>query len=267
MAPEDYYQKTKYLGEDVVRSRADGAIEYTILRPTAIYGPGDPARFLMIFRRVNRGRFLMFGSGQTYYHPVYIDNLVDAFELTMAPGAGAGEAYIIADEEYLPIRTLVEKVGKALDVELSIPTLPIAPLIVAGHICEKVCKPFGINPPIFPRRVDWFRQVRAFKIDPLICMLFALTGLVSCASAPPPLVETQIRDVDVTVRAKLPDKCFKDHQPPQPFSSEGRLPVGQLDDWAEGLAITLEKEWATNAECRMLNEQRGQPSELPADST
>ncbi len=165
VAPEDYYQKTKYLGEDVVRSRADGAIEYTILRPTAIYGPGDPARFLMIFRRVNRGRFLMFGSGQTYYHPVYIDNLVDAFELTMAPGAGAGEAYIIADEEYLPIRTLVEKVGKALDVKLSIPTLPIAPLIVAGHICEKVCKPFGINPPIFPRRVDWFRQVRAFKID------------------------------------------------------------------------------------------------------
>lgn len=165
IAPEDYYQKTKYLGEDVVRAGAGGALEYTILRPTAIYGPGDPARFLMIFRRVNRGRFLMFGGGQTYYHPVYIDNLVDAFELAAAPGAGAAEAYIIADEEYLPIRTLVEKVGTALGVEVSIPTLPIAPLVIAGHICEKICKPFGINPPIFPRRVDWFRQVRAFKID------------------------------------------------------------------------------------------------------
>jgi nucleoside-diphosphate-sugar epimerase len=165
IAPEDYYQETKYLGENVVRENAGDAIEYTIIRPTAIYGPGDPERFLMIFRRVNRGRFLMFGGGETYYHPVYIDNLVDAFELAMAPGVGAGEAYIIADEEYLPIRTLVEKVGKALDVKVSIPTLPILPLIVAGHICEKICKPFGINPPIFPRRVDWFRQVRAFKID------------------------------------------------------------------------------------------------------
>lgn len=93
-------------------------------------------------------------------------------------------------------------------------------------------------------------------------LLFVLTGLQSCASAPPPLVETEIRDVAVTVRAKMPDKCFKDHQPPQPFSSEGRLPVGQLDDWAEGLAITLEKEWVTNAECRTLNEQRG-PVEAP----
>ena len=71
-----------------------------------------------------------------------------------------------------------------------------------------------------------------------------------------------MREVKVGVRVPLPEKCFKDHQPPQPFSSEGRLPVGQLDDWAEGLAITLEKEWATNAECRDLNEQRG-PVEAP----
>lgn len=165
IAPEDYYQETKYLGEEVVRQQGEGAIEYTIIRPTAIYGPGDPERFLMIFRRVNKGRFLMFGSGETFYHPVYIDNLVDAFQLVVAPGVGAGEAYIIADEEYMPIRTLVEKVGAALEVKVSIPTLPIAPLIVAGNLCEKVCKPFGVNPPIFPRRVDWFRQVRAFKID------------------------------------------------------------------------------------------------------
>ncbi|MFB3057388.1 MAG: oxidoreductase, partial [Ignavibacteriaceae bacterium] len=38
-------------------------------------------------------------------------------------------------------------------------------LIIVGHIFEKVCKPFRITPPIFPRRVDWYRQNRAFKID------------------------------------------------------------------------------------------------------
>ena len=27
------------------------------------------------------------------------------------------------------------------------------------------CKPFGISPPLFRRRIDWFRQVRAFRID------------------------------------------------------------------------------------------------------
>jgi nucleoside-diphosphate-sugar epimerase len=164
IAPEDYYQQTKYEGEGEVRAHA-GDLEYTILRPTAIYGPGDPERFYMIFRRVAKGRFVMFGSGRTFYHPVYIDNLVDAFVLAMKPGIGSSEVYIIADEEYFPINELVKRVGKALNVNVSVPHLPILPLMVVGHVCERVCKPFGINPPIFPRRVDWFRQVRAFKID------------------------------------------------------------------------------------------------------
>ena len=165
IAPADYYQQTKYEGEVVLKDFADGNMELCTIRPTAIYGPGDPERFGMIFRRAKKGFFPIFGSGQTYYHPVYIDNLVDAFVLAMEPGKGAGEAYIIADEEYFSIKELVKRVGKAIDVEVSTPKFPIWPLIIAGHVCEKLCKPFGINPPIFPRRVDWFRQVRAFRID------------------------------------------------------------------------------------------------------
>jgi len=165
IAPADYYQQTKYEGEEVVRAQCDGKIEYTILRPTAIYGPGDPARFLMIYKRAKKGRFPIFGNGATYYHPIYIDNLVDAFLLAMPQGAGAGEAYIIADEEYFSIEELAKRVGKAIGVEVATPHFPIWPLIVAGHVCEKACKPFGIVPPIFPRRVDWFRQIRAFRID------------------------------------------------------------------------------------------------------
>lgn len=165
IAPADFYQQTKYEGELELEPLAKRGLEYTILRPTAIYGPGDPGRFVMLFRRAQRGKFPMFGSGVTYYHPVYIDNLVDAFLLTMEPGKGAGQAYIIADEEYFTIEELVKRVGRAIDVDVRVSHYPIWPLIVAGHVCEKACKPFGIAPPIFPRRVDWFRQVRAFRID------------------------------------------------------------------------------------------------------
>lgn len=164
IAPADYYQQTKYEGEVAIAALRDD-IEITTLRPTAIYGPGDPERFGMIFRRVKKGVFPMFGSGNVFYHPVYIDNLVDAFILAMEQGRGTGQAYIIGDNEYLTIRDLVQKVADAIGVDVSIPTYPLWPLIAAGHVCETVCKPFGINPPIFPRRVDWFRQVRAFRID------------------------------------------------------------------------------------------------------
>ncbi len=163
--PADYYQQTKYEAEPIVTRYLEKGMKTVILRPAAIYGPGDPERFLMIFKRVAKGVFPMFGDGRTYYHPLYVDNLVDAFMLAMEGDRGNGEAYLIADEEYFEIEELVKRVAKATDIEVKVPHYPIFPLIVAGHICEKIYKPFGIVPPIFPRRVDWYRQNRAFKID------------------------------------------------------------------------------------------------------
>jgi 2-alkyl-3-oxoalkanoate reductase len=163
--PADYYQRTKWEAEPVVREFNQRGLETVTLRPAAIYGPGDPERFYLIFKRVAKGRFPMFGNGKTYYHPLYIDNLVDAFILAMENGRGNGEAYLIADEQYLGIEDLVRRVARALEVEVKIPHLPVWPVVAAGHVCEKVCKPFGITPPLFPRRVDWYRQNRAFKID------------------------------------------------------------------------------------------------------
>jgi nucleoside-diphosphate-sugar epimerase len=162
--PADYYQQTKYEAEPFVREWNRRGLRTTILRPAAIYGPGDPERFFMIFKRVARGVFPMFGDGKTLYHPLYIDNLVDALVAAMRPDVGNGEAYLIADESYVEIEHLVKAVAAALGVTVSIPHYPLLPLMAAGHICETICKPFGITPPIFPRRVDWYRQNRAFDI-------------------------------------------------------------------------------------------------------
>jgi len=161
----DYYQQTKYDAEPLVMEYHRAGLTSVILRPAAIYGPGDPERFYMIFKRVAKGSFPMFGSGKTYYHPLYIDHLTDAFLLAQEEGKGDGETYLIADEEYVEIEDLVRRTAKALGVEVNISHYPILPLIIAGHVFEKVCKPFNIKPPIFPRRVDWYRQNRAFDIS------------------------------------------------------------------------------------------------------
>lgn len=162
--PADYYQRTKYEAEPIVSRETAPGFETVILRPAAIYGPGDPERFFMIFKRVSAGTFPMFGSGRTLYHPLYVDNLVDAFLLCMPPGAGNGRAYLIADENYYQIEQIVRAVAGALGVQVRIPHYPVLPVVVLGHIVEKAYRPFGLAPPIFPRRVDWYRQNRAFDI-------------------------------------------------------------------------------------------------------
>jgi nucleoside-diphosphate-sugar epimerase len=42
--------------------------------------------------------------------------------------------------------------------------VPVWPFRAAGAICEAVCGPLGIEPPIHRRRVDFFTKSRAFDI-------------------------------------------------------------------------------------------------------
>lgn len=162
--PADYYQRTKYEGEVVTKEFTERGMNIVIFRPAALYGPGDPERFGMIFRRVKKGVFPMFGDGKAFYHPLYVENYVDASLLAQQEGVGDGQTYLIADEEYVEIEDLVKRVAKALGVEVRIPHYPFMPLSIAGHVLETLYKPFHATPPIFPRRVDWFRQNRAFDI-------------------------------------------------------------------------------------------------------
>jgi nucleoside-diphosphate-sugar epimerase len=165
IAPEDYYQFTKYEGERVINEIvAKTGFDATTVRPTAIYGPGDPARFLMLFKRCKRGTFPMFGDGHCTYHPLYIDNLVDCFLLAAEKGK-KGEAYLSADAHYYTLEELVKRIGRSMGIEVKIRHYPFAPLWTAAVICEGVCAVLRISPPLFRRRVDWFRQVRAFTID------------------------------------------------------------------------------------------------------
>ena len=164
IAPADYYQATKYEGELVVRAFVERGLPAVIVRPAAIYGPGDPERFLMLFRRVQTGRFSMFGDGRAHYHPLYVDNLVDAFLLAAATERRHGEAYLIADDDYYTLNELVTAIGEALGIAVRITHYPFRPLWLAALLCEALFKPLPVEPPLFRRRVDWFRQNRAFDI-------------------------------------------------------------------------------------------------------
>ena len=166
IAPADYYQETKYNGEEVVQEFIKNhGLDANIIRPTAIYGPGDPGRFLILFRLVKKGTFLMFGDGKTHYHPVHIENLVDAFELAAVREGITGEAFLIGDDRSFELNELVHAVAEAMDATVKVRYLPFKPLRAAAVVCEAVCKPCGITPPLFPRRVDWFKQNRSFDIS------------------------------------------------------------------------------------------------------
>lgn len=163
--PEDYYQYSKYQGEEVAQEFIRQGMDITILRPTALYGPGDPGRFLMMYKWVERGFFPFFGDGKVFYHPVYVTNFVDAHELAVEKPAARGQTYIIADAEYYYIKDIVAMIAEVIGQPCRFVHLPFWPLYAVSAVMELLYKPLPWDPPLFRRRADWYRQNRAFKID------------------------------------------------------------------------------------------------------
>ena len=163
--PEDYYQFSKHQGELVAAEFMAKGMDITILRPTALYGPGDPGRFLMMYKWVERGFFPFFGDGKVFYHPVYVENFVDAHELAAEKPAAKGQTYIIADAQYHYIKDIVAMIAEAMGRPCKFVHLPFMPLYWVSAVVEFIYKPLPWDPPLFRRRADWYRQNRAFKID------------------------------------------------------------------------------------------------------
>ncbi|XAL98740.1 NAD(P)-dependent oxidoreductase [Phycisphaeraceae bacterium D3-23] len=160
------YEETKAQGE--VRARELGEeldIDVTVIRPTQVYGPGD-TRLLKLFKMADKDRPLILGSGKGGYHLVYIDDLVDAFLLAGTLDQAVGEAYLIGGGEVPSLNEMFAELGKVFGRENPKPRRPpVLPFMWAGIVCETLCRPLGISPPIYRRRVEFFTNNRSFDIS------------------------------------------------------------------------------------------------------
>lgn len=164
LKPGDIYQVTKLEGERLARDTGQRlGVEVTIARPSGIYGPGD-RRLLKLFRGVARRRFPILGRGEIYYHLTYIDDLVEGFRLCGEHPAAANRTYILAGGEVTTLNKLVATIAEVAGVRPPTLYLPVWPFWLTGALCEAVCVPLGLEPPIYRRRVDFFTKSRAFDI-------------------------------------------------------------------------------------------------------
>ncbi len=162
--PGDHYQESKMVGEQLALAFFEQHdIEGTVVRPVGIYGPGD-TRFLKLFKFINSGKFRMIGKGAVLYHLTFVEDLVDGIILAGESPAAAGNTYTIGGNEYLTLKDLVKKIAQVLDKPVPGKSIPIAPVYAASVLCEAICRPLGIEPPLYRRRLDFFTKDRAFDI-------------------------------------------------------------------------------------------------------
>jgi nucleoside-diphosphate-sugar epimerase len=169
--PGDYYQESKRDGELLALEffKREG-LPGTVVRPVGIYGPGDD-RFLKLFRYIYKDKFRMIGDGKVLYHMTFVEDLVRGIALAGEKEEALGEIFTIGGDGYVTLNDMVEEISKIYHKPVSNFRIPVWPVWTAGLLCEIICKPLNIDPPIFRRRVDFFIKDRAFDISKAKTML------------------------------------------------------------------------------------------------
>lgn len=163
--PGDLYQETKLIAEKRVwEFYKKTKLPITVIRPISLIGPGD-LRMLKLFRTIKKGRFIMIGKGDKFFQPAYIDDVVSGFLLCLKNEKAIGEVFIVGGEEYVPLKELVQLIAKELNASVPKIKIPLAPVLLMAYICERICTPLGIEPPLHKRRVSFFQNNRAFSIE------------------------------------------------------------------------------------------------------
>lgn len=159
--PGDIYQETKCEGEKLALIYyKDGKIGGSVIRPAMIWGPGD-TRTLKVFKGIAKRKFPLIGSGKTLVHWILVSDLAKAFRLLAETNIN-NEVYIIAGREAVKLEYMLNTIAKSFRVAGPKIRIPAWPIQIIGTIVEAICKPFGIEPPIYRRRVDFFTKTRSF---------------------------------------------------------------------------------------------------------
>lgn len=103
------YGASKLAGEDRVRS---SRLPWTIIRPCAVYGPGDKA-FLTVFKLMRFGFMPVLGSPEQELSLVHVSDLIRSLLNVVTP-ITESQAYFVSHPEIVTTRYLCRHISSAL---------------------------------------------------------------------------------------------------------------------------------------------------------
>lgn len=155
------YAMSKRRGEEVLRTTAR-ELQWAILRPPAVYGPGD-RELLPLLQWIRRGLVFVPGGGDARFSLIFVEDLAGAVLSWLVSGAGGGCCFEVHDgrpggyswEDVRKIAVdLFRRPVRRMDV-------PRGFLEAAAHVNATAARIIGYRPMLTPGKVrelchdDW----------------------------------------------------------------------------------------------------------------
>jgi nucleoside-diphosphate-sugar epimerase len=108
------YGLSKMEAENVVLEYRKHGLNAAIIRPSMVYGPGEPHAMPLLLRLLRFGILPVVDGGRNRMHLAYIGNVVNALIEALTNDAFLQGTFFIADDEILTTRQIFETLAQGL---------------------------------------------------------------------------------------------------------------------------------------------------------
>jgi nucleoside-diphosphate-sugar epimerase len=184
------YSLTKKLAEDAVRGAAD--LETVIIRPKAIFGPGDTALLPRLLAAGRAGRLPQIGDGTNLVDLTYVDNVVHALRLAVAQPDAANRTFTITNGQPVVLWDVIRRMLAAAGCSIG-RRIPYRVAYAAAALMEARARFTGTEPLLTRYSVAILARTQTYSIDaarrwlryePVVTMEDALDRTVSALAYP-----------------------------------------------------------------------------------
>ena len=128
----NYYALSK---KEAEREVINSGLNYTILRPTMLYGPGDNKNIGYIVDFAQKWHFIpVFGNGEYKLQPLFIDDLVKAIVLLINETKSFNKVYNLGGADILSFNQMINLIKQTLNIKMRIIPLPLGIFLFFGKL-------------------------------------------------------------------------------------------------------------------------------------
>jgi 2-alkyl-3-oxoalkanoate reductase len=139
------YARTKKEGEDRVNA-ARNDLETVIIRPKAVFGPGDRALLPRLLAAARQGRLPQIGDGRNRVNLTYVDNVVQGILLAGHSPAAVGRTYTLTNGESPRLWEVITTVLSRLNIPPIRRTVPVPAALTVAGVMEAAARVTGKEP-------------------------------------------------------------------------------------------------------------------------
>jgi nucleoside-diphosphate-sugar epimerase len=144
--PQDDYGRSKLEAERALESELSGSVvDWCILRPPLIYGPGNPGNMARLLRLTGSALPLPLGAIHNQRSFMFIGNLIDAILRVVAHPGDIRATYIVGDDTHFSTPQLVSALAAASGRSVHMVPVPLALLKLAGRLGDFAGRVLAMN--------------------------------------------------------------------------------------------------------------------------